>query len=28
MMSLTAEYEAAQAELDEAYEKWETLAES
>ena len=28
MMSLTAAYEAAQAELDDAYEKWETLAES
>ena len=28
MMSLTEAYEAAQAELDDAYEKWETLAES
>lgn len=28
MMSLTAEYEGAQAKLDEAYEEWESLAES
>ena len=28
MMELTREYEAAQAQLDEAYEKWEALSES
>lgn len=28
MMSLTADYEAAQAKLDAAYEEWESLAES
>ena len=28
MMELTKEYEAAQAQLDEAYEKWEALSES
>ena len=27
MMELTREYEAAQAQLDEAYEKWEALSE-
>ena len=28
MMELTKEYEVAQAQLDEAYEKWEALSES